>query len=110
MQWYKGRTVPFTVQVMQGGAPIDITSGSAQLTVVDASATTVKTYATGGSGIVFTTPASGLMTISPETGGSGTNDFAVDVTYYADLRVTLADSSVYPCFLARITLTDRRDK
>lgn len=110
MQWYKGRTVAFNVTLQdENEDPIDLTGGSASFTIVDAAGDTVKTYATGGGGIVLTTPASGIMTISPEH-GTGTADFSVDVTYYGDLRVTLAGGTIYPLFMTRITLTDRRDK
>lgn len=109
MQWYRGRTVAFTVTVLQNDVALDITGATVSFTIIDAGGTTVKTYATGGTGIVLTTPLSGIMTISPEN-GTGTNDFNVDETYYGDLRVTLADGTIYPFFQARITLTDRRDK
>lgn len=109
MQWYRGRTVPFNVTVLEGGTALNITGATVSFVIIDAGGTTIKTYATGGAGIVLTTPASGIMTISPEN-GTGTADFNVDETYYGDLRVTLTDGSIYPFFQARITLTDRRDK
>ena len=109
MQWYRGRTVAFSVTVLQDEVGMDITDATVSFTIIDAGGSTIKTYATGGAGIVLTTPASGIMTISPEN-GTGTADFNVDETYYGDLRVTLASGAIYPFFQARITLTDRRDK
>lgn len=109
MQWYRGRTMPFNVTVLEDSAAMDITGATASFAIIDAGGSTIKTYATGGSGIVLTTPASGIMTISPEN-GTGTADFNVDETYYGDLIVTLTDGSIYPFLQARITLTDRRDK
>ncbi len=109
MQWYRGRTIPFSVTVLEDSVPMDITGATVSFVIIDAGGSTIKTYATGGDGIVLTTPASGTMTISPEN-GTGTADFNVDESYYGDLRGTLASGAIYPFFQARITLTDRRDK
>ena len=109
MEWYRGRTVPFTVTVKEDGEALNITGSTASFAIIDAGGTAIKTYATGGAGIVLTTPASGIMTISPEN-GDGTENFNVDETYYGDLIVTLSDGTVLPVMQSRITLTDRRDK
>lgn len=106
MEWYRGATLPIVVVGKdEDGVVINLTGATARMQVKNAAGTVVLTLQTGGLGIVLTAPTLGELTISPESVGTGT--LTLDNLLYYDLKVTLADTTVYPWFRGTITLIDK---
>ena len=106
MEWYKGSTLPMVVVATdEDGVAINLTGATAKMQIKNAAGTVVLTLQTGGTGIALTNPTQGELTISPEV--VGTSTLPLDNILSYDLKVTLADTSVYPWFRGIITLIEK---
>jgi hypothetical protein len=106
MEWYKGSTLPIVVVATdEDGVAINLTGATAKMQIKNAAGTVVLTLQTGGTGIALTNPTQGELTISPEV--VGTSTLPLDNILSYDLKVTLADTSVYPWFRGIITLIEK---
>ncbi len=106
MEWYKGSTLPIVVVATdEDGVAINLTGATAKMEIKNAAGTVVLTLQTGGTGIALTNPTQGELTISPEV--VGTSTLPLDNILLYDLKVTLADTSVYPWFRGIITLIEK---
>jgi hypothetical protein len=106
MEWYKGSTLPIVVVATdEDGVAINLTGATAKMQIKNAAGTVVLTLQTGGTGIAITNPTQGELTISPEV--VGTSTLPLDNILLYDLKVTLADTSVYPWFRGIITLIEK---
>jgi hypothetical protein len=106
MEWYKGSTLPIVVVATdEDGVAINLTGATAKMQIKNAAGTVVLTLQTGGAGIALTNPTQGELTISPEV--VGTSTLPLDNILLYDLKVTLADTSVYPWFRGIITLIEK---
>jgi hypothetical protein len=106
MEWYKGSTLPIVVVATdEDGVAINLTGATAKMQIKNAAGTVVLTLQTGGTGIALTNPTQGELTISPEV--VGTSTLPLDNILLYDLKVTLADTSVYPWFRGIITLIEK---
>jgi hypothetical protein len=89
----------------EDGVAINLTGATAKMQIKNAAGTVVLTLQTGGAGIALTNPTQGELTISPEV--VGTSTLPLDNILLYDLKVTLADTSVYPWFRGIITLIEK---
>jgi hypothetical protein len=106
MEWYKGSTLPIVVVATdEDGVAINLTGATAKMQIKNAAGTVLLTLQTGGTGIALTNPTQGELTISPEV--VGTSTLPLDNILLYDLKVTLADTSVYPWFRGIITLIEK---
>jgi hypothetical protein len=106
MEWYKGSTLPIVVVATdEDGVAINLTGATAKMQIKNAAGTVVLALQTGGTGIALTNPTQGELTISPEV--VGTSTLPLDNILLYDLKVTLADTSVYPWFRGIITLIEK---
>jgi hypothetical protein len=106
MEWYKGSTLPIVVVATdEDGLAINLTGATAKMQIKNAAGTVVLTLQTGGTGIALTNPTQGELTISPEV--VGTSTLPLDNILLYDLKVTLADTTIYPWFRGIITLIEK---
>ena len=106
MEWYKGSTLPIVVVATdEDGVAINLTGATAKMQIKNAAGTVVLTLQTGGTGIALTNPTQGELTISPEV--VGTSTLPLDNILLYDLKVTLADTTIYPWFRGIITLIEK---
>ena len=106
MEWYKGSTLPIVVVATdEDGVAINLTGATAKMQIKNAAGAVVLTLQTGGTGIALTNPTQGELTISPEV--VGTSTLPLDNVLLYDLKVTLADTTIYPWFRGIITLIEK---